>query len=235
MYEAVTERVIDVCKCLPYFVTFDIKGLVLPSCKGLSLACATYYVDNLGNDEIGLNMALNDRNELKICLQRCDVQIEKYIVTSSEYPNWNTFENRDDLCLVAQKILKICKNAKKREFFLHFYLVEQPSSFLPPDLCGLTKAQMEVGICINGTVINPDMEVDARLHKFLYHYAVNNLSKVKIFFSQPYYTQMVRDIKMTVISFIGNTGGLMGLSIGLSFVSIAEIFYHCTSFLIKLR
>jgi hypothetical protein len=31
---------------------------------------------------------------------------------------------------------------------------------------------------------------------------------------------------MTTVSFVANAGGLVGLCIGLSFVSIFEIFYH---------
>ncbi len=32
--------------------------------------------------------------------------------------------------------------------------------------------------------------------------------------------------EMTLTSFIGNAGGLMGLCLGLSFISIFEVFYH---------
>ena len=44
--------------------------------------------------------------------------------------------------------------------------------------------------------------------------------------SDPFYTQIIRDKPMTWTQFIGNTGGLIGLCLGFSFVSIVEIFYH---------
>ena len=39
-------------------------------------------------------------------------------------------------------------------------------------------------------------------------------------------TKFQRDTAMTWITWIANTGGLMGLCMGLSFVSIAEIIYY---------
>jgi hypothetical protein len=38
---------------------------------------------------------------------------------------------------------------------------------------------------------------------------------------------------MTTVSFVANAGGLVGLCIGLSFVSIFEIFYHMFNAVIK--
>ena len=43
----------------------------------------------------------------------------------------------------------------------------------------------------------------------------------------PYVTKYKRDVAMTWITWIANTGGLMGLCMGMSFVSIAEIIYYC--------
>ena len=40
-------------------------------------------------------------------------------------------------------------------------------------------------------------------------------------------TKYKRDVAMTWITWIANTGGLMGLCMGMSFVSIAEILYYC--------
>ena len=39
-------------------------------------------------------------------------------------------------------------------------------------------------------------------------------------------TQILKDEKTPVISFIANTGGLIGLCIGLSSVSVFEIIFH---------
>jgi hypothetical protein len=58
-------------------------------------------------------------------------------------------------------------------------------------------------------------------------YARDNIAVVKLFARDPYYTWFQRDKIMTNISFIGNTGGLIGLCMGFSFVSLVEIVHHC--------
>jgi hypothetical protein len=56
------------------------------------------------------------------------------------------------------------------------------------------------------------------------------LAVLYIFIKDPYYTLIKKDVSMTTISFIGNAGGLVGLCMGLSFVSNFEVFYHCFNF-----
>jgi len=60
----------------------------------------------------------------------------------------------------------------------------------------------------------------------VFTYARDNIVVVKVFARDPYYTLIERDIKMTLISFVGNTGGLVGLCLGFSFVSLVEIIFH---------
>ena len=61
-------------------------------------------------------------------------------------------------------------------------------------------------------------------------YAQDNLSVVKLFIKNPYYTSIKRDLAMTQLDFIGNAGGLLGLCMGMSFISMFEIIYHCCNF-----
>ena len=39
--------------------------------------------------------------------------------------------------------------------------------------------------------------------------------------------KFIKDEKITRISFLANAGGLLGLCMGFSVISVAEIFYHC--------
>ena len=64
------------------------------------------------------------------------------------------------------------------------------------------------------------------MRSFLVEYAQKNMITLKIFFRDSYYTKMKRDVAITKVTFVSNTGGLLGLCLGLSFVSIFEIFYH---------
>ena len=42
-----------------------------------------------------------------------------------------------------------------------------------------------------------------------------------------YVKKFIKDEKITRISFLANAGGLLGLCMGFSVISVAEIFYHC--------
>ena len=76
-----------------------------------------------------------------------------------------------------------------------------------------------------------------------YKYASNNLIKLHMFISTPFATEYERDVETSRISFVANIGGksiailylihnlmfiigLMGLCMGFSFVSFAEILYY---------
>ncbi len=63
-------------------------------------------------------------------------------------------------------------------------------------------------------------------NELIHKYAEDNIAVIKIFVKDPYYTNIQRDEAMSTVSFVANAGGLMGLCVGLSFVSIFEIFYH---------
>jgi hypothetical protein len=60
----------------------------------------------------------------------------------------------------------------------------------------------------------------------LFVYAKNNLALVNVYIKDPVVTRIKRDQKIPLIGFVANTGGLLGLCMGFSLVSVAEIIYH---------
>ena len=46
-------------------------------------------------------------------------------------------------------------------------------------------------------------------------------------FQDPYAKRFMKDEKITKTAYIANSGGLLGLCMGFSLVSAAEILYHC--------
>ena len=68
---------------------------------------------------------------------------------------------------------------------------------------------------------------------FLHKYASKNIAVVKIFIRDPYYTLYKKDVQISITSFIGNTGGLVGLCMGLSFISLFEMVYHMFNYFAK--
>ena len=71
---------------------------------------------------------------------------------------------------------------------------------------------------------------DDKMIEFLHQYASKNIAVLKIFLKDPYYTNIIRDRQITLINFVGNTGGLVGLCLGLSFISLFEGIYHIFNF-----
>ena len=58
-------------------------------------------------------------------------------------------------------------------------------------------------------------------------YARENLVMFNIFIKDPYAKRFQKDEKITKTSYIANSGGLLGLCMGFSLISGAEILYHC--------
>ena len=61
----------------------------------------------------------------------------------------------------------------------------------------------------------------------VYKYARDNLAIINIFIKESYTKRFRKTEKMSRISYIASSGGLLGLCMGFSFVSLAEILYHC--------
>ena len=57
-------------------------------------------------------------------------------------------------------------------------------------------------------------------------YCKDNLAKVVVFIQKPFVVSYLHDQVMSYLQLVANMGGLMGLCMGFSVVSLAEIVYH---------
>ena len=64
----------------------------------------------------------------------------------------------------------------------------------------------------------------------MYIYGRENLAMVHVMIQSPYVTKIRRDVAMTFTTFIANSGGLLGLCIGFSFMSGIEIIFFSAIF-----
>ena len=70
------------------------------------------------------------------------------------------------------------------------------------------------------------------LIKELYEYGRHNLALVHVMVQSPYVTKIKRDVAMSFITFVADTGGLLGLCLGFSFISVIEIiFWLCCCYI----
>ena len=77
------------------------------------------------------------------------------------------------------------------------------------------------------------LKKNKKIVDFLLKYAKENIAIVKLFVRDPYYTSIKRDVEMTLSSFLGNAGGLVGLFMGFSLISLIEGLYHFLNLVIK--
>ena len=56
-------------------------------------------------------------------------------------------------------------------------------------------------------------------------YAKENIAKVYIYLREPFVKQIKREEKTTYATLIGTTGGLLGLFLGFSVISMVELLY----------
>ncbi|XP_023348545.1 uncharacterized protein LOC111717271 [Eurytemora carolleeae] len=60
----------------------------------------------------------------------------------------------------------------------------------------------------------------------LYQYSKNNLALVNVYIKKPVVTKIKRDQKIPVIWFVANSGGILGLCMGFSMVTVFELVHY---------
>lgn len=226
LYQAFMDKVMSNCSCIPTLILTLHKNHDLALCSGANLGCEKYWIDMIGNkddddDGTDLTKAKDKSDVVRDCRMRCEDQSEEMTATTTKYPNRNTIVYREDFCLVVKKVVKACSHPQKRELLEAYY--EDTS------VCELVESNHNAGVCKD--TFKPPLRKDAdpKLDEFVEKYAEDNFAVIKAFIKNPYYTSIRRDQAMTTISFIANSGGLAGLCMGMSFVSIFEVIYHfCT-------
>ena len=73
-------------------------------------------------------------------------------------------------------------------------------------------------------------EPNETLVKELHQYGRQNLALIHVMVQSPYVTKIKRDVAMPFITFVANSGGLLGLCIGFSFISAVELLYWICCF-----
>ena len=229
MYNALMQRVAEQCNCILYLGYDYVKDKhpKLDICYGSQkLHCAITLLNRLGNAK--LDMVTYDTSGKNItCRERCEVQQNDFTISNLIYPHIQTFQDHWDLCLIMEKIGKICKDLNRSEVFERYY-VEGPTCQEFLDYHEKRKSNC------GSTIHQYDSDTDKRFLKFYHQYATENIAKVAIYLRDPYHTSFIKDVKISFTDFISNLGGLLGLCLGLSFFSIAEIGYHCLKCIFKL-
>lgn len=174
-------------------------------------------------------------------MSACDDQINNVGVTSSDFPNRETFVKRDEFCITLKKLNRTC-HSEKAVFLTNKF----------PDVCA-NIARISERLQVNPRLpreqqalcddfrwnpvrfwgFQPKDPDIFRLEEDIFQYAKKNLAVVNVYIKDPVVTRIMRDQKIPVIAFVANTGGLLGLCMGFSLVSVFEILYHAIGTLAK--
>jgi hypothetical protein len=176
-------------------------------------------LERWGDEE--LNHAMDIESKRRKCLPLCEYQTIRPSFTSSAFPIKSTFQYSSSFCLVLFKVARICQEPLRAKIF--------EASLIEHDLtCNkILLANNTIKICSKlGEPIEQYVKENPNLSNFLYLYAKNNFVVLQVYISDPYYTLFKQDEQISFITFVSNTGGLLGLCMGISFISIFEIVYH---------
>jgi hypothetical protein len=178
----------------------------------------------IGDEE--MNQATNTNNQLLKCLPRCERQSETLTFTFSSFPTEDLFAEHQNFCLAFFKVTRICENPEKAKIF------ESASDQTGITCNDIRNENQTFKLCKENGKLKPEMiPINANITSFVYKYAKNNFAFLQVFIKDPHFTLIKCDLQISLISFLGNAGGLLGLSLGLSMVSIFEMAYHFINFL----
>lgn len=193
-------------------MSFSLEYEGLSYCQGMDLNCEWSKIRKWKKSGIGAHQG-SDGIPRK-CLSACNKQVYEIKLTSQSYPFKELFIKRKDICYVLKKLEKICNDtARKRTFEAKYGNLMS---------CSQIKAASEQNICVSDKF---QTEIDPFLASGLYEYASENVAHVKVYLRDPFASVSTREAQISLGSFVGNFGGLMGMFLGLSAFGVFEIIY----------
>ena len=220
------------CGCFNALTQADDISVHLAPCHGEGLACANKIKAKMGSfgedaqdqGQVGNQAKIGNfsRPDLKPCLPACHFQDNPYTITSVQFPPEENFLLQNSFCHVASQILqRSCRDENRTELLEHSF----------PKMCDILEEHAE--FFDNGTdcsnwpesYFESNEKINSTLQNAIRDYGKTNLALMHVFHQSPYVTKIKRSVEMTFTGFVSNTGGLLGLYLGFSFISAVELFY----------
>ena len=233
LYEAKIRRIMENCSCIPMFVEPRLvdwyNGKRSSICTGEKLDCAEVFRNGYDLDLQKDLTSFYVGSKYKRCLPRCNRDEISAITSSLTFPNNHVFQRRKDICYVMKKLRKICtfsRYAMKKDLLEEAY----------GDVCDdLEKAYEKGKMCSKGNFHADDGDIK-RYNKtvdFLFKYARDNFAVVNVYMRDPFYTIIDKKYAMPFYDLFSSLGGMLGLCLGLSIISVIEFMYHLVQGLIR--
>ena len=162
------------------------------------------------------------------CLPSCEVQNNDDKMSFALYPHRSNFFHQKTFCFTASHIWQVTCQDVNRKYFL---------GIKQPDLCQTLNYFNEYFGNTSSCDKWPKNFLEDlgtpndTLVKEMFRYGRKNIALVRVMIQSPYVTKIKRDVAMTFTSYVANSGGLLGLCLGFSFISGIElIFWLCCCF-----
>lgn len=178
------------------------------------------------------------KGQMEKCLSHCNEIKYDTVVSQAKFPTMQTFLQRREFCVIFRKILKVCNRSIQKKL-LKSWLRYEYLSGKGMNCTKLEELHDKKSFCKNDNFIDEKqrtelLEEHPEDWKFLLHYTRENVALLRIYFKDPYYTKIVRDESISLRDFIGTAGGVIGLFLGFSMLSLVEFLYHFFKFMANL-
>lgn len=152
LYSRRVVRVLESCDCLPPHLANTTN--TAPPCLQADLLC--------------MNNILAAAQQAGLCMAACEDQVLNMEVTSSSFPNRETFRKREEQCLLLEKLRVVCSDWRRVTLSRTY-----------PGLC--TNLTQTYTRCEGGEETNKTRRDEALLEHLLFSYARDNLAVVNIY------------------------------------------------------
>ena len=235
------EKILEACKCYPGYNHNLIPGKSLEyepdihhgPCSGPNLTCMNDILLRIGKYRY-----VNANGKKMKCRSSCEDQTNKLFVTTSTYPNKNTFHYRDEFCVILNRLLNKCKGVKNISLSERYPNIcedleplqdEDPEKYCHENQWSPDALEEIIDCSSNTTQRNNSCNY---IENHVLQYAKDNLVIIHLSIKDPYAQKFQKEEKMPIISYIANLGGLLGFGLGFSVITGIEIVYHFLSAII---
>ena len=238
LYDSKLQNIMKQCNCSPDFISSkEIKKWKTKKvCIEKQLECSEEWTTLPSEEKLKalgeVEVFENADTITKKCLPSCDTDEIKISTSFSTFPNYAVFLDRKEVCLVLQKLVRICTDETyqaKKESFEKVYGSHGTNGSICDDL---VIPYNEDDMCKGKYLKNHHKTKHAYVIDFLYKYSQENLSLIKIAMRDQFYTKVKKDLEISRLDFFNSVGGMMGLCLGLSIISVFEVFFHILKFLL---
>jgi hypothetical protein len=210
LFEATLQKIERECNCTPKYFIDVAKGY--EACEGKAKKCMTKLTNEMGSVRM-----IDDAGATKECLAVCVDQVHTVLVTAAAFPSIYSFYQSREYCIVVEKLRRSCAGDRRES-------LDQDT----PDLCKVIEEMAANDIPCDHELGNSSDAVGQivmQVQREVALYARKNMATINIYIREPYVKKYLSEEKITEINFVGTVGGILGLFLGFSFVSIVEIFY----------